>query len=82
MQAAGFWADDNDDVPAEITFGVRDVLIYCRNHRCSHHIAISADRWPDHVPLLDIEPDFVCTVRGKRGAEVRQNFSQASMGTS
>ena len=26
--------------------GVRDVLIYCRDHRCSHHIEISADRWP------------------------------------
>ena len=29
--------------------GVRDVLIYCRDHRCSHHIEISADRWPDHA---------------------------------
>jgi hypothetical protein len=40
---------------------VRDVLIYCRDHRCSHHVEISADRWPDHVRLSDIEPDFVCT---------------------
>ena len=24
--------------------GVRNVLIYCRDHRCSHHIEISADR--------------------------------------
>jgi GT2 family glycosyltransferase len=32
--------------------GVRDVLVYyCRDHQCSHHIAISADRWPDHVRL-------------------------------
>jgi hypothetical protein len=36
--------------PAKITFGemresgVREVLIYCRDHRCSHYIAISADR--------------------------------------
>jgi hypothetical protein len=50
----------------KITFGdvrascVRDVLVYyCRNHKCSHHITISADRWPDHVRLSDIEPDFV-----------------------
>jgi hypothetical protein len=26
--------------------GVRDVLIYCRNHKCSHSVEISADRWP------------------------------------
>jgi hypothetical protein len=72
--------------PQKITFGnmrasgVRDVLIYCRDHRCSHHIAISADRWPDHVRLSDIEPDFG-TACGKRGAEVRPMFSQARMGT-
>jgi hypothetical protein len=73
--------------PQEITFGelrasgVRDVLVYCRDHKCSHHIAISADRWPDHVRLSDIEPDFVCTACGKRGAEIRPKFSQARMGT-
>jgi len=39
--------------------GVRDVLTSCRDHRCSHHIAISADRWPDDVRLSDIERDFV-----------------------
>jgi len=76
-----------DDHPQKITFGemrasgVRDVLVYCRDHRCSHHIAISADRWPDHIRLSDIEPGFVCTACGKRGAEVRPKFSQARMGT-
>jgi hypothetical protein len=41
--------------PQKITFGemrasgVRDVLIYCRDHRCSHHIAISADTGPIKV---------------------------------
>lgn len=56
--------------PQKITFGelrasgVRDVLVYCRDHRCSHHITISADQWPDHVRLSDIEPDFVCTACG------------------
>ena len=44
------------DYPQKITFGemrasgVRDVLVYCRDHRCSHHIAISADRWPLVAP--------------------------------
>jgi hypothetical protein len=41
--------------------GVRNVLVYCRDHRCSHSIEVSADRWPDHVRLSDIEPGFVCT---------------------
>jgi hypothetical protein len=40
--------------------GVREVPIYCRHHRCSHHVDISADRWPDRVRLSDIEPGFVC----------------------
>ena len=50
--------------PQKITFGemrasgVRDVLVYCRDHRCSHHIRISADRWPDHFRLSDIEARF------------------------
>ena len=36
------------DHPQKITFGemrasgVRDVLVYCRDHHCSHHIRISA----------------------------------------
>ena len=38
--------------------GVRHVLVYCRDHKCSHHIEVSADRWPDHVRLSDIEPRF------------------------
>jgi hypothetical protein len=61
--------------------GVRDVLIYCRDHRCSHHVEISADRWGDDVRLSDVEPGFVCTACGKRGAEVRPKFSSARMGT-
>ncbi len=51
--------------PQKITFGemremgVRDVLIYCRDHHCSHVIAISAEQWAD-VRLSDIESQFVC----------------------
>ena len=47
--------------------GVRHVLIYCTDHNCSHHIEVSADCWPDHVRLSDIEPGFVCTACGRRG---------------
>ena len=45
--------------------GVRDVLIYCRDHRCSHHVETNADGWPDDVRLSDIEPSFTCTRGGK-----------------
>ena len=40
----------------------------------SHHVEISADHWPDHVRLSDIEPGFVRTTRDKRGSEVRPTF--------
>jgi hypothetical protein len=39
--------------------GVRDVLIYCRSHRCSHHGEISADRRP-LISLRHIGLGFTC----------------------
>lgn len=54
--------------------GVRDVVIYCRDHRCSHHLETNADGWADDVRLSDIEPNFTCTRCGKTGADVRPNF--------
>jgi hypothetical protein len=63
--------------PTKITFaemrtaGVRGVLIYCSDYKCSHSTAISADQWPDHVRLSDLEARFVCKACGKRGADVR-----------
>jgi hypothetical protein len=73
--------------PPKITFGqmresgIRVVLIYCRDHRCSHHVEASADRWGDAVRLSDVEPGFVCSVCGRRGAETRPKFAPARMGT-
>jgi hypothetical protein len=91
LAGQGWVLDDTtmttDDHPQKITFGemrasgVRDVLVYCRDHRCSHHIAISADVWPDHFRLSDIEDRFVCRVCGKRGADIRPDFPQGRMGT-
>src|SRR6187397_2006076 len=58
--------------PTKITFaelresGVHGLLVYCADYRCSHSVAISADRWPDQVRLSDIEPQFVCQVRQAR----------------
>jgi hypothetical protein len=38
--------------------GIREVLVYCRDHRCSHHVTLSADGWGDDMRLSDIEPGF------------------------
>jgi hypothetical protein len=68
------------DRPTKISFGemrssgVRGVLVYCADYRCSHYIAVTADQWPDDVRLSDIEPRFVSTACGKRGADVRPDF--------
>jgi hypothetical protein len=35
------------DPRQKITFGVRGLLIYCSDYKCSHWTAISGDRWPD-----------------------------------
>jgi hypothetical protein len=61
--------------------GVHGLLIYCSDYRCSHHLAISAERWPDDVRLSDLEPRFVCQACGIRGADLRPNFTLARMGT-
>jgi hypothetical protein len=57
------------------TAGVRRVLIYCSDYKCSHSTSISGERWPDHVRLSDIEPHFTCQVCGKKGADVRPDFN-------
>jgi hypothetical protein len=68
-------AEKPTDRPQKITFaelrdmGVRGILVYCADYRCSHSIAISGDRWADDVRLSDIEPGFICTACGKRGAK-------------
>ena len=63
-------------------FGVCGVLVYRRDQKCSHCVRISADFWPDHLRLSDIEDRFVCRVCGRRGADVRRpDFPQAPMGT-
>jgi hypothetical protein len=69
-----------DGRPAKITLGemratgVRGLLVYCADYRCSHNIRVTpayVDRWPDEVRLSDLEPRFVCKACGKRGAILR-----------
>jgi hypothetical protein len=70
------------DRQTKITFaemremGVRGLLIYCADYRCSHSIAISGDAWPDDARLSDIEERFTCRACGKRGADVRPDFNR------
>jgi hypothetical protein len=69
------------DRPQKITFaemrdsGVRGILVYCSDYRCSHSIAISGDHWPDGMRLSDLEARFVCSACGKCGADARPDFS-------
>ena len=35
--------------------GVRGVIIYCSDYKCSHWIRLSADQWPDDTRLSDLE---------------------------
>jgi hypothetical protein len=70
------------DRPQKISFaemremGVRGLLVYCADYRCSHSIAVNADQWPDDLRLSDIEDRFTCTACGKRGADVRPDFNR------
>jgi hypothetical protein len=64
--------------------GVRGLLVYCSDHRCSHSVELApaeVDQWPDDVRLSDLEPKFTCKACGLRGADVRPNFAPAKMGT-
>jgi hypothetical protein len=54
--------------------GVRGILVYCSDYRCSNWTRLDADRWADDVRLSDIEPLFTCQACGKKGADVRPNF--------
>src|SRR3954451_16825417 len=54
--------------------GVRGLLVYCCDYKCSHSGKISADRWPDHVRLSELEPLFTCQACGTRPAELRPDF--------
>lgn len=55
--------------------GVRGVLVYCSDYRCSHSTAHAADRWPDELRLSDLESRFSCKACGRRGADVRPDFN-------
>jgi hypothetical protein len=59
-RSAESWAMPALTRQQKITFGemrasgVRGVLIYCADYRCSHSTPIIADRWPDEIRLSDM----------------------------
>jgi hypothetical protein len=55
--------------------GVRGVVVYCQDHRCSRLVVLSAERWADDVRLSDIEDAFTCSACGKCGADGRPDFN-------
>jgi hypothetical protein len=71
------------DRPIKTTFagmraaGVRGILVYCCDYRCSNSIALMADRWPDEMRLSDIEPQFVCKAPAASAAPSDQTSAGA-----
>ena len=54
---------------------LRGLQIDCSDYKCSHLITMSGDHWPDEMRMSDLERRFVCSACGKRGADVRPDFS-------
>ena len=57
--------------------GATAIIVYCSDFKCSHHAVISAEQWPDDIRLSDIEPQFVYSMCGKKGAEVRPDRTRS-----
>ena len=57
--------------------GASGVVVFCSDHSCAHSVKLSADRWPDHMRLSDLESRLVCQVCGRRGADVRPDYQDA-----
>jgi hypothetical protein len=54
--------------------GVRSLDVSC--WQCHHRAILSADRWPDHVPVPTFGPRMVCTRCGIIGADARPNWQE------
>jgi hypothetical protein len=61
------------DRPQKITFaeirdsGMRGLLAYCADYHCSHSLAVSADHWPDDLPLVPISKPVLCAETAANG---------------
>ncbi|MEI9922595.1 MAG: hypothetical protein WDN50_02510 [Bradyrhizobium sp.] len=72
--------------PPKITFGemresgVRDVLIYCRDHRCSHHVETNADGSDGRASFRHRAAFYLHRLRQARRGGAAE-WPQAKMGT-
>jgi hypothetical protein len=55
--------------------GVRELLMYCSDYKCSRLVTMSGGRWPEDLRFSDIEPRFIWSACGNRGADVRPDFN-------
>jgi hypothetical protein len=55
--------------------GCRDLLIYCHDTICNHSVRLNADHLPDDMPVRSLCPRMTCTKCGRKGAEVRPDWS-------
>ncbi len=55
--------------------GVRRVIVYCSDYMCSYAIPMDAANWPDTVRLSDIETVSSAKACGRRGADLRPDFT-------
>ena len=55
---------------------VRSLSVSC--WLCHHVAVLTADRWPNKVPLPSFGPRMVCSCCGIVGAEVRPNWAERS----
>jgi hypothetical protein len=53
--------------------------MHCRDHRPAVPVETNADGRADDVRLSDIEPGFVCSVCGKRGAKMSSGLDRGAM---
>lgn len=64
--------------------GVRALLVFCTDHKCSNSIELVPAEWISGrmtCALSDLEPRFTCKACGWGGADVRPHFGLAKMGT-
>jgi hypothetical protein len=65
---------DRPQSPGDEPNGVRSLDVCC--WLCHHWAILSADPWPDHVPVPAFGPRMVCTRCGIIGADARPNWRE------
>jgi hypothetical protein len=56
------------------SLGVRSLAVSCE--LCHHDAILSAELWPDHIPMPSFGPRMVCTRCGIIGADARPNWRE------